>query len=266
MSTPNELDPTCPPGWKFNKQLCKCEKDITIPPPPPPPTGEILWDSNIHLKTGEAYTITGTYGDQSPDGKGVFMAASGSPHVIVDADGTFWLEADAGHGRMYIKAINFNAIMEGEIMFPDSFDVVRNSTQRLRSRHQEGGACENRGGGFGQTIEVQEQLAEYETESCHNLHENSIKKPLAKKIEQGKWIKFRYSCQNSPDNKKVLFSTDYDYNDGQGWVNVCSGEHPNPPAHLMDESLCMKESYAWLRMNNEAKGKVGFKNVRIIKI
>ena len=82
------------------------------------------------------------------------MAASGSPHVNVEPDGTFWLEADAGHGRMYIKAINFNSMMEGEINFPDSFDVVRNSTQRLRSRHQEGGSEGNNFGGCGQTIEV----------------------------------------------------------------------------------------------------------------
>ena len=98
-----------------------------------PPTGDVLWDSNIHLKTGQAFKVTGTYGSQEPDGKGVFMAASGSPRLIVDADGTFHLEADAGHGRVYIKARNYNAMMEGELMFED--DVIRNTTLRLRSRH-----------------------------------------------------------------------------------------------------------------------------------
>jgi calcineurin-like phosphoesterase family protein len=256
----------CPQGEHWDSGLGKCVEDVVTPPPPPPIEGNVIWDSNVHLKTGQKYTITDKYGDQKADGKGVFMAASGSPHVNVEADGTFYLEADAGHGRMYIKATNFNSIMEGEIMFPDSFDVVRNSTQRLRSRHQEGGSEGNNFGGFGQTIEVQEQLAEYETEPYHNVHENPIKKPLAKKIEQGKWVKFRYTCKNSPDNKKVLFNTDYDYNDGQGWVNVNSGEHPTPKPYYMDEALYMKESYAWLRINNEAKGRVGFKNVRIIKL
>ena len=143
-----ELDPTCPPGWTFNKQLCKCEKDIIVPPPP---TGDVLWDSNIHLKTGQKFTVTDTYGNQEPDGKGVFMAASGSPRLIVDADGTFHLEADAGHGRVYIKARNYNARMEGELMFEDS--NIRNTTLRLRSRHNMGGSCENRFGGFGVTVE-----------------------------------------------------------------------------------------------------------------
>ena len=42
----------------------------------------------------------------------------------------FILEADAGHGRVYIKARNYNARMEGELMFED--DAIRNTTLRLR--------------------------------------------------------------------------------------------------------------------------------------
>ena len=69
-----------------------CVPDTTTPPPPPPPPptgGEVLWDSNVHLKTGQAFTVDSTYGSQEPDGKGVFMAASGSPRLHVDADGVF---------------------------------------------------------------------------------------------------------------------------------------------------------------------------------
>jgi hypothetical protein len=231
--------------------------------PPPTTTGEtVLWDSNVHLKTGKGYKITDTYGSQEPNGKGVFMAASGSPRVLVNPDGQFFLEADAGHGRMYIKATNYNARMEGEIMFVD--EAIRNSTWRLRSRHNEGGGEGNNFGGFGATCEREEQLAEYATEPYHNVHENDIKKPLAKPIELNKWLKFKYSVQDSPDGKEVLFNTQYDYGDGKGWVTVLTGKHPNPKPYYMDKALYEKESYAWLRINNESTGKVAYRNVRII--
>ena len=237
----------------------------TTPPPPPTNSGEsVLWDSNINLKTGQKYTITDTYGSQEPDGKGVFMAASGSPTVHVEPDGTFYLEADGGHGRMYIKAKNYNARMEGEIMFVD--DAIRNSTWRLRSRHNEGGGEGNNFGGFGATCEFAEQLAEYATEPYHNVHENDIKKPLAKPMELNKWLKFKYTVQDSPDGKEVLFNTQYDYGDGKGFVTVLTGKHPNPKPYYMDKALYEKESYAWLRINNESTGKVAYRNVRIIKL
>lgn len=227
-------------------------------------TGDVLWDSNVHLKTGQRYTVTGKYGSQDVDGKGVFMAASGSPRLIVEPDGTFYLEADAGHGRVYIQAVNYNARMEGECMFPDS--IVRNTTWRLRSRHNEGGDCSQRFGGFGATCERAEQLAEYATEPCHNIHENVVKKPLAKKLEVGKWFKFRYSVCNSADNKTVKFKTEYDYLDGNGWVTVLTGSHNSPKAYYMNEADFKKRSYAWLRINNEKTGKVAYKNVKIIKL
>lgn len=232
--------------------------------PPPPPT-EVLWDSNVHLKTGQKYTINSTHGSQDINGKGVFMAASGSPRLIVEANGEFALEADSGHGRVYIQAQNYNARLEGEVKFNDN--NIRNTTWRLRSRHNEGGDCSNRFGGFGATCERADQLAEYATESCHNNHENTIKKPLAKNIEVGKWLKFKYSVCNSPDNSRVLFKTEYDYNDGQGWVTVLSGSHDSPQDYYMAENdFLVKRSYAWLRINNESTGSVQYRNVRIVKI
>jgi predicted phosphodiesterase len=231
---------------------------------PPPPDGEVLWDSNVHLKTGQKYTITDTHGDQSPDGKGVFMAASGNPRLHVDADGTFHLEADSGHGRVYIKARNYNARMEGELMFEDN--AIRNTTLRLRSRHGEGGACENRFGGFGVTVEREEQLAETSTERCHNEHSNTVKNPLEKHIEVGQWIKFKYSCFSSADKKAINQKLEYDYNDGQGFKTVIEEKFTSVEPHFMDEAKFNEESYAWLRVNNESTGKVAYRNVRIIKI
>lgn len=232
------------------------------PPPPPPPDGNVLWDSNIHLKTGQKYTITDTYGPQTPNSKGVWMAASGNPRLIVEADGTFHLEADAGHGRVYIRATNFNSILEGELMFESS--SINNTTLRLRSRHNEGGDCSNRFGGFGATVE--RQTAEYQTESCHNNHENAISKGLDTPLQNNKWYGFRYSCFNNPQNTEVNFKTEYDYKDGKGFITVAEGKHTSPKDYYMDEATFMKESYVWLRINNDSTGSVAYRNVRIIKI
>ena len=213
------------------------------PPPPPPTTGEVLWDSNVHLKTDCYHTVNDTHGSQDPDGKGVFMGASGSPRLHVDADGTFHLEADAGHGRVYIKARNYNARMEGELKFED--DAIRNTTLRLRSRHNEGGDCLNRFGGFGVTVERAEQLAETSTERCHNEHSNTVKNPLAKNIEVGQWIKFKYSCWSNADKSAINQKLEYDYNDGQGFKTVIEESFTEVEPHMMDEASFQEESYAW---------------------
>ena len=253
----------CPEGQHRDPTTGQCVPDTNPDPDPDPtPSGEVLWDSNVHLKTGQAYTITDTHGSQSANGKGVFMAASGNPRLKVDADGTFHLEADAGHGRVYIKATNFNARMEGEVKIET--DSIDNTTWRLRSRHGESGDCENRFGGFGATCE--RNAAEYQTELCHNEHENSISKALTKPITVGQWFKFRYSCCNNANNTKVLFKTEYDYNDGNGFVVVATGEHASPKPYYMDEATFNQESYSWIRINNESTGSVAYKNVKIIKM
>jgi hypothetical protein len=154
--------------------------------------------------------------------------------------------------------------MEGEVMFPD--EAVRNTTWRLRSRHNEGGACENRFGGFGATHERAEQLAEFATEPCHNLHTNTMKKPLEKPIEVGKWIKFKYSVWSSEDKKTINQKTEYDYGGGQGFKTVLEASFTEVEPYMMDEAPFKERSYAWLRINNEETGKVAYKNVRIIKL
>src|SRR5215212_6640690 len=260
FTTPN-IDtpvPTCDPGWHWDPVENKCVKDDIDPPP----TGKVLWDSDVHLKTGKAFKITDTYGDQKPDGKGVFMAASGNPYIDVDPDGTFHLEAGTGHGRVYIKALNFNSRMEGYVMIETP--NIDNTTQRLRSRHGEGGACSNRFGGFGHTFK--RDVSEYQTESCHNNHENALSKKLTTAIKDKQWIGFKYSCYNSPDNKEVNFKTEYSYDDGKTWVTVNTGKHPNPQAYYMDVASFMKESYAWLRINNTGNGSVAYKHVKIEEI
>lgn len=188
--------------------------------------------------------------------KGVTTAASGSPKWTAGSDGVGHLSCGAGHCRVYIAVKNYNARMEGEFMFESG--AVDNISLRLRSRHQEGGACTNRFGGFGASIRPSGEVG-FQTESCHNLHENSISGKTTP-FQKGTWHKFAFSCFDSPDKKSVNFKLDID------GKTVLTGKHPSPKPYYMDEALHMKNSYIWLRSNNSGSGVVAFRNFRVVKI
>ena len=224
-----------------------------------PVTGDTLWDSNRDGKwnNGKKRTVADTEGSQSPNGKGYHTAASGNPRLHVDGNGVAHLEADGGHGRIYVKATNFNSKLEFSFMFETA--TIDNISLKLRSRRNMGGSCENRFGGFGAHIDRTGGVG-FKTESCRNNRENSIDGKAGGAFELNTWHTCAYSCYNSPDNKTVNFKMDID------GKTVATGKHPSPKPFMMDEASFMKESYFWLRINNGSTGKVAFKNVRLTKI
>lgn len=232
---------------------------------PPPPTGDLLWDSNIHGKwnNGVKRTVTDTEGNQNPDGKGYHTAASGNPELIVDGNGVAHLKADAGHGRIYVKALNYNARLEFDYMFEDT--NIDNISFKLRSRHGEGSDCQNRFGGFGGAIGRADGEIDFQTESCHNNHENKIAAPIPAHTV-GKWYRAAISVWDAPDKKHVNLKAEIDYKDGNGFKQVLIGKHDNPQSYYVDEATFMKSSYFWLRINNEKTGQVAFKDVKLTKI
>lgn len=203
----------------------------------PPPVGNVLYDSNKGWS-------------------GVKTAASGGPKWTTGAGGVGTLSCGKGHCRIYIGVKNYNARMEGEFMYTGAVD---NISLRLRSRHQEGGACENRFGGFGASIQKTGETG-FKTESCHNLHENSIKGQSVGALQPGKWYKFGFSCFDSPDKRSVNFSLDFN------GKTVATGKHTSPKPYYMDEALHMKNSYVWLRSNNSGQGTMSFRNFRVMKL
>ena len=222
------------------------EEDESTPPTtksapssvaPPPPSGQVLYDSS------KGWT-------------GVTTAASGSPKWTTEAGGIGKLSCGSGHCRVYIAVKNHNARMEGEYMYSGAVD---NLSLRLRSRHQEGGACENRFGGYGAAIQKSGEV-EFQTESCHNEHENSISGQQSPAPQAGKWYKFAFSCYDSPDKKSTNFKLDID------GKTVLTGKHPSPKPYFQDEALHMKNSYIWLRSNNSGNGSISFRNFRVTKI
>jgi hypothetical protein len=125
------------------------------PEPVPNPAG-VIYDSNIDGKwnDGNARIVKGDDGDIKANGKGIFTAASGSPEVHIDGKGTAVLVTKPGFGRFYLCVNNFNAQLDFDFNIMDS--SVDNMSIKGRSRHQSGGANDNRFGGLGNATSTSE--------------------------------------------------------------------------------------------------------------
>jgi len=238
---------------------------INPPIPPEPPVDEnLIYDSNRDGKwnNGKARDVEDEDGDVSPNCKGLYMAASGDPVLHIDGKGEAILECDPGHGRFYVMVNHYNAVLEKEFKIMDS--SVDNVSDKLRSNHQEGGDCEDRFGGFGGSISLSD--CGCKIEMCHNEHGDSEEVDLPKKLEVGKWYKDRFQIRDSEDGKSVLATRWIDYGDGNGFKTVLTHKMTQIEPYMMDRARYEKKSYFWLRMNNEKKGRIAFRNVKLFNI
>lgn len=227
-------------------------------------TEDLIWSSNIHGKwnNGQKRTVTDKEGNQGPNGGGFFTAASGNPIFIIDGDGTGHLEAGDGHGRIYVKAINYNSVLESDIMFED--ENADNVSIKTRNRHGEGGACENRVGGPGISVSPSGEI-KAKWEICHNNHEGSSSSNIAA-VGTKKWWGLKYSVFDALDKKSITQVVEIDRKDGNGYKTVHTNKLNNPRSSYTNEALFMKESYFWLRVNNTKKTRIGFRNTTLKKI
>src|SRR6185436_695823 len=83
----------CPPGQHWDGTACVL--DVVEPP------GNVIYDSNTdgQWANGVPRIVKGKDGNTSPNGKGIFTAASGSPEVHIDGQGTARLITRPGFGR-----------------------------------------------------------------------------------------------------------------------------------------------------------------------
>lgn len=219
-------------------------------------SGTVLWDSNTRGKwnNGKKRTVDSSEGSQSPNGKGLFTAASGNPELVIDGNGVAHLRAGSGRGRIYVKATNYNSVLEGEFMFESK--NVDNLSIKVRSRRGEGGSCENRFGGVGTRFE--RNGGGFKIEKCHNEHESGVNFSNPANIKDGTWYKFKFLVQ---DKGGGIYQ--------QSWINgksVGSTTFKNPPSYYTNKQSFMKESYFWLRSNNSGDGSIAFRNVRMTQI
>ena len=228
-------------------------------------TGSVLYDSNDIGKwnDGTAKTVK-TFDDRFPkpfvNGKGFEMHASGDPRLILDGSGVGKLEADGGHGRLYIDSANYKAVTEYELRFDD--DNIDNHTCQTQSRHQEGGEGPNRFGGISHMIDRKKKKCGSKVEKFHNEHIRGPEPDLPKDIDIGKWVKVRLTDIPNEEKKSISSKMEIDFNDGKGFVKCVEEEYKGLEDYMVDESSFNERSYTWFRVNNTKTGSISIRNIR----
>lgn len=226
-----EPEPECPPGQHWDADMQHCVPDE--PGPEPEPT-DALWDSNVHGKwnDGNKRTITKKQGGQTTDDKSIFVAASGSPKLVIDGDGVAHLVAGSGG--------------------------VENLSLKLLCSHQGNGSPlgtdgpsegSKRGGGEGFSIAHTEW--DCKREKFHNEHTSLGSENLPKKVEDNKWHSAKFSLKH--DGTKIVLKGAVDYKDGKGFVQVMSEVDNSAEAWFFTKE---GNKYFWIRLNNADHGRI----------
>jgi hypothetical protein len=244
--------------WDGTKCVCdvgyhdvngECVLDAPHPPPPPPVEGNILYDSNRDggWNNGIARLVKKSEGNIGPKGKGVFTAASGNPELEILGDGTAILRTTGADnfGRIYICCINYDSTLQLSFQLSKN---VEDLSLKVRSRHQEGGACENRQGGMGFAMHHSEYDSKREV--CHNIQDSLDKGKLSKTIQDGVWITVKLTCKDE-GAKAIRMIGEIDYGDGK-FVKEMDHLDTAAPAYFFDKALNAQNSYFWIRLNSTA--------------
>jgi len=255
----------CPQGQHWDDAQQKCVDDIIVS------TGTILYDSNTIGKwnDGTAKKVT-DFDDRCPkpfvNGKGFEMHASGEPRLILDGHGVGTLEADSGHGRVYIDSVNYNAVTEYDLMFNDN--IIDNHTCQTQSRHEEDGPPEHNDNGFGGVnykIDRKEKLCGLKIEKYHEKEgENHIdgpEKKLPKDIELNQWVRVRLTTIPNEQEKTIYSKMEIDWNDGADFIKCIEHKYKNLEDYMVKKSDFENISYTWWRINNEETGSISIRNI-----
>lgn len=230
----------------------------------PPPTGNVLYDSHLNSKLhdGKERTIRAE-GSLAPNGLGVECRASGNPRIKVNADGTFSLLCDKGHGRLYFYVVNYNAVMELEYAFWNSASGQDNSL-KMRSRHNESGkTCDggspidgNRFGGYGLAIDRSGWGAK--REPTHNCHDQSKSGSMPTNPQTKVFQKIRFTVKDDGAKVKQIGEL--------GTQKFMDKTDDSPKPFMVDAALYAKQSYFWIRQNiDSGTGELRIKSLKIIK-
>jgi hypothetical protein len=224
------------------------------PPPGPGPTptpgpapGTLLHDSAIHtqLHNGIVRTV--------PQ-EGIYECrASGKPRIRTNADRTFSLLCDAGHGRFYTYVPNYNVYM---VLVAGWGNQVagQDISLKLRSRHNEPDPCNNRFGGYGFSFDRSGFSAK--TEPCHNNHVSNASGSLPFKIGTGQFVTIEFSVKDEGTGVRQIAKLN-----GTQVMNKIIARQPAP------QSLFVPRSYIWVRQNiDSGTGELRIKNLKLYAI
>jgi hypothetical protein len=195
------------------------------------------------------------------NGKGLEPHASGQPRFAIDGKGVGTLQADSGHGRIYVDTNNYYTITDYFLKFNDN--IIDNHTCQTQSRHQEGGANTNRFGGVNFMIDRKRGGCGTKIELYHGTGSNHIEGPTArlpKPIGVGQWVQVKASTFPNQAQRSIFIRLQINY--GQGFLNALQYEYKNLPSYTVYAPSFQQRSYFWLRVNNTSTGSVSFMNVR----
>ena len=221
----------------------------------------VLYDSFVDSKLHDGnFREVKEEGSITPNGKGIQCRASGNPKIVVNADKTFSLVCEEGHGRFYIYCRNYDATLELEAAWMKG---EGDCSLKLRSRHNEDGKdCEggkpidgNKFGGYGLSIDRSEYSAK--REPTHNCHDQSKSGSLPNKIKNGEFFKIKFTVKDDGNNVKQTAELN-----GNSFL---SKTDTDPEPFMIDKSLYQQQSYLWVRQNiDSGTGEIRIKRLRIL--
>ena len=241
---------------------------VVVPPPPPPPVEEgVIYDLMIHsrLHDGVVRTIK-KEGDISPGGMGVECRASGNPRIVVNADGTFSLVCDAGHGRFYLYVINYDCTFEIIAAWMNSVPG-QDMSLKERSFHNEcgdnhvdaqkmsdvSGDCF---GGYGFAVDRNGWGAKREPE--HNFHDQSTSGDNPIKLESIKFFTTRFTVKDDGNDVRQTVTID--------GKEAMDKTDTDPLPFMVDKVKIGKQSYLWVRQNiDSGTGELRIKRMRVLE-
>lgn len=238
----------CPPGHHMEDGHC-------VPDPIPQP--DVIYDSLTmsKLHDGKVRTIK-KEGDIGPGGMGVECRASGNPRIVVNADGTWSLVCDSGHGRLYAYVLNYNATLEVTFAFMQSGS---DCSQKMRSKHNEDVADPSRNnndfGGYGVSVNGGWDA---KREPFHNNHDQAKSGSLPVDIKLSEFHKTTWTVKDEGGKVRQIGTID--------GKEFCNKVDDNPESYMVGEARYMQQSYFWIRQNRTSgTGELRIKRVRVLK-
>ncbi len=236
---------------------------VVVPPtptpdvPPLPPTGNVIYDSQINSKLHDGIVRTvEKEGSISAGGLGVECHASGNPRIVVNNDGTFSLLCDAGHGRFYGYALNYNTTLEIECAFWNA-TPGQDLSLKVRSRHNEGGAETSRFGGYGLSIDRDGWGAK--REPFHNTHDQATSGSLPSKPETQKYFTIEFTVKDEEGKVSQIAKMN-----GKQFMSKTDS---SPESYMVDAASFAKQSYFWVRSNiDSGTGEIRIKRLRVLNL
>lgn len=260
-----QLDATDDKGAVSQDQVKVIVNETGEPEPQPEPQpGQLLYDSNVDIDwdglNGQVLKVTDTYGNQSANGKGFHMNASGNPRMYLDpATRELTLEHDGKYGRAYFCVCNYQSRVECDFMLDST---ANGASFKLRNRHQyveqtgDTSAPKTKQQG-GQGCGIHYDEVDNDLEVVHGTEISGPSAKLVPVLEAGKWYSLKFSQYDNNGKIHVVVEID---------GKVVNEGDVNATSNFFDRELFEGWSEFWVRLNADSGGRLKVKNLKLYSI